>query len=188
MVVGSQSAAISDHLSLFCCAILLAHLHCRCQRIVVHSGISNFLIVSLAMCVALLMKSGHGSVSSSSVIVISCCRSGVDVLLATSSVESSGSSACCGGVAGCVVVVLGVLRRGVPIINRSMRRCVRCISSSKSFVNVQDVQPYIMVGVIVPSKSRSRDLSGYDLLVSSCRSNPNLRQAAAMRLSISVLW
>ena len=99
MVVGSQSAAISDHLSLFCCAILLAHLHCRCQRIVVHSGISNFLIVSLAMCVALLMKSGHGSVSSSSVIVISCCRSGADVLLATSSVESSGSSACCGGAA-----------------------------------------------------------------------------------------
>lgn len=127
------------------------------------------------------MKSGHGSKSSSSEGVMSFCRSLSDVVLFTSSLESLSA------VVGVVLVVVFCRRRGVLMISLSIRRCVRCNCFSMSFVNVRAALPYNAVGVTVPSKSCSRDLRGYVLLVSSCRSVWNFFHEAAMRLSSSVL-
>ena len=93
-----------------------------------------------------------------------------DGMLLSASVEWSLLSARSGGVE---------CRRGAPKMSLSMRLCVRWTRCSMSFVGVHEVHPYIIVGVTVPSNSRIRDLSGYVLLVSSCRNMLNLRQAAA---------
>ena len=55
---------------------------------------------------------------------------------------------------------VAVRRRGVPMINRSMRRCVRRILVVRSVVVVQLAHPYSIVGVIVASNRCSRARSG----------------------------
>ena len=118
----------------------------------VHSCILNLVISVSAVRVARFMNSGHGSISSSSFRMIRFSRSSpFDVLLATSSVECS---------LGSLVFIFCVSRRGVPMTSRSIFRCVRLNVVRICFVNVQDVHAYRIVGVIVASKSRSRECRG----------------------------
>ena len=142
---------------------------------VVHSCMLSCLVVSSAIWVARLMNSGHGSCSSSLWVAMSCCRFVSDVVLLTSSVDSSSEvlavggvivccrcrccccSCCCG--CGCACGCC-CRRRGVPMINLSIRRWVLCSCVSMSFVIVIAALPYSIVGVIVPSNSFSLDFKG----------------------------
>ena len=143
-----------------------AQRHFRSQYVVNNS-------LHLALCayfsatrVARLMYSGHGS-----------------------NVFTGWGSADCGRMSALVDVgVVVVVRRVVPMISRSIRRCVRCSLVVRSWVVVQLVHPYTTVAVIVESKSCKRDRSGYRLLVNSSLSEWNLSRAVLMRLSISVVW
>jgi hypothetical protein len=132
-------------------AMRCAHRHCLRKNTVVHSCMFVLARCVSAIRVARLMKSGHGSSKSSSVNINSCSRSFVlEVLLATLSVDCVRALASVGS----------VRRLGVPIISRSIRRCVRFSVMSIRFVSVQEAHAYIIVGVTVASKSRIRDCSG----------------------------
>ena len=87
---------------------------------------------------------------------MSCCRLWLDVVLLTSSSVSDSPL----GVVCCVVVVWCCCLLGVPSMSLSIRRCVRCNCRSMSLVRVSAALPYNTVGVTVPSKSCSLDLSG----------------------------
>ena len=83
---GSQRVTSCDHRLLSCCEIRFVHRHFRFQYITGHSSTPSLCIASSAMLVARLMKSGHGSSSSSSVSCMSGSRSIWELVLATSSV------------------------------------------------------------------------------------------------------
>ena len=101
--------------------------------------------------VARRMNSGHGSSSSSLVSVIRFSRLVAVVVLSSLLSSLVLSWVLCGSCDR---------RRGVLIINRSIRRCARLSAVSIFLLSVQDAQPYITVGVTVQSKSLMRDFSG----------------------------
>ncbi len=117
---GSHSAAKREHLSLLCLAMRAAHRHLRCKYVFVHSWMFSLTACSSTTSVACLIKSGQGSSSSSCGLVIKCCRSSVGGLLETSFAEFSLALwSLPSWSIGCV------FRLGVPIMRRSIRRCVR---------------------------------------------------------------
>ena len=76
---------------------------------------------------------------------------------------------------------------GVLIASRSIRLCALLSLVCMLRVSVHDELAYMIVGVTVLSNNLSRDFSGYDLLVSSCRNRLNFRHAAATLL-LSSVW
>ena len=111
----------------------------------VHSVMCSFVSCASAARVALLMKSGQDSRSSSLVWVMWCSRLVSDMLLLTSLLGWLVlSSSCC----GCCTLRLGVL-----MMSRNIRLCVLRKVASMVLLSVQETHPYIIVGVIVLSNS-----------------------------------
>ena len=108
------------------------------------------------MLVARLMKSGHGSSSSSSVSCMSGSRSIWELVPAISSVLCVSLLSAVPSLLEMRAVLSLLCRRlGVPMMSLSMRRCADWSLVTSCFVRVQDVHPYNIVGVTVPSKSRN---------------------------------
>ena len=151
-ICGFHWTTHRDHLSGDCCAIRRAHRHCLRKYAAAQSCTFAFSRCSSAIWVARLIKSGHGSSTSSSLSSTSCSKTVLlEMLLVTSSVEGLLSLSLC-WVVSC--------RRGVPMISLIIRRWVRLSVIISCFVSVQEAHAYVIVGVTVASKSRNREYSG----------------------------